>query len=43
VEARIREALARWAEGEVDAEWEELGKKIEDKIKRKLREWLKEE
>jgi len=43
VEARIREALARWAEGEVDAEWEELGKKIEDKIKRKPREWLKEE
>lgn len=43
VEARIREALARWAEGEAEAEWEELGKKIEDKIKRKLRDWLKEE
>ena len=38
-----REALARWAEGEADAEWEDLGKKIEDKIKRKLRDWLQED
>jgi hypothetical protein len=43
MEARIREALARWAEGKADAECEGLGKKIEEKVKRKLRDWLKEE
>jgi hypothetical protein len=39
--------LNRWAEEEdsgiSDSEWEEIGEKVESKLKRKIREWAEKE
>jgi len=42
IETRIKRELARWVGAEETLDWEELGKKLEQRIKEKFREWLKE-
>ncbi len=43
VEARIKRGLARWAGAEETISWDELGERLEKKLKERFREWLKEE
>lgn len=43
IETRIKRGLARWAGAEEAVSWEELGERVEKKLKDRFREWLREE
>ncbi|MFO8034195.1 MAG: hypothetical protein R6U88_03385 [Candidatus Bipolaricaulota bacterium] len=43
VEQRIKRGFAHWAGTSEDVEWDELGPMIEQRIKTRLKDWLREE
>ncbi len=43
IEHRIKRGFAHWVGTEEDIDWDELGERIEKKIKSRLKEWLAED
>jgi len=42
IEARIKDGFGRWVGSDTEFEWDDLGDLIEEKIKRKVRDWADE-